>query len=75
MRYMVELAESAPMLMKTIDCSSMIFDDFGAQLQNRITVKNELLTNQGQSTSSILTIQAISIVQAMMEGVPEHTQT
>jgi hypothetical protein len=53
----------------------MIFNDFGDQLQNRIAGKSESLTSQVQSTCSILTIRAITIIQAMMEDVPEHTKT
>jgi hypothetical protein len=37
---------------ETIDCASMIFNNFGALLQDRITVKNESLKNQAQSTST-----------------------
>jgi hypothetical protein len=44
---------------KTIDCASTIFNNFGAQLQDQITVKNESLKNQAKSTSSTLRIRAI----------------
>jgi hypothetical protein len=48
-----------PAKTKTIDCARTIFNDFGAQLQDRIAFKNESLKKQAQSPSSTLTIRAI----------------